>query len=107
MLVTTPNGISAKLFGPWITTKNRGNMEFINTPELDDRRQLEIENELGSEELVRITTKNKLALMEAPAGQTREECDVTRYYTKKDFWNLTRMCLELETLFITLKRQNL
>lgn len=35
-LVTTPNGISAKLFGPWIRAENGGTLEFINMSETDD-----------------------------------------------------------------------
>lgn len=69
-LVTTSNGTSTKLFGPWLRAENGGSMQFINTSEHEDQCQADTEMELESDELARITMEDKPALIEAPEEQT-------------------------------------
>lgn len=62
VMVTTPNGISARLYGPWLKTENNESLLFINTPEIGavERKMVEVEQEAGTGELARITKKSSI-----------------------------------------------
>lgn len=60
-------------------------MQFINTPELEDRRHSKVDEELGSDELARITKVRRPTLLDGPECQTMEECDIRKSCTKMKF----------------------
>lgn len=53
-LVSSPNGITAKLFGPWLWVEHNGCLNFINTPIEDDQRQCMVAVESEGRELAHI-----------------------------------------------------
>lgn len=50
-VVTTPNGISAKLFGLWLRVESDDSMQYINTLEVDDRRSIKAVVDSAPEDL--------------------------------------------------------
>lgn len=62
VMVATPNGISAKLYGPWLKAKNNESLLFINTPKIgeEDRRIVKSEQEADTSKLAWITRKSSI-----------------------------------------------
>lgn len=54
-MVTIPNRISMKLFGPWLRADNNDSLLFINIPEEDDRRLAMESEQWKTRELAQIT----------------------------------------------------
>lgn len=106
VLVTTQNGISAKLYGPWLRAENSSTLLFINTPPLgeNDRKIIERKQEADVEKLHRITARNQSATDES---QHLGGSDLRRDSTKMEFGSALEMCHELASLQTTLKRQSL
>lgn len=76
MTVTTMNGISARLCGPWIRVEHKGCMNFINTSELNNRKQVEVERIYKNIDLARIMEEKFRAL----GSQTAESCEKEKVY---------------------------
>lgn len=57
--VTSPNGISAQLYGPWIRAENNGFISFINMPEVESTRWSEDKNTTGEKELAQLMMSDR------------------------------------------------
>lgn len=104
--VTTPSGISAKLYGPWLRAESCDSLLFINTPEIGelDRRKIKIEQETSAGLLKYITNQSRTA---GETSQLLEDCEMIQAFNKEELCNATEMCPELDSLNITLNRQSL
>lgn len=65
-LVTCPNGISAKIFGPWLRAEHSRSVCFINTPVEDCRKISTLGRGKVTEELQQLTANPRYASLGSP-----------------------------------------
>lgn len=99
IVVTILNGIYAKLFGHWIRANNNGNLLFINVPEEDDLNSTKEDGVRHTEELARITKDKQIEYRD---GQNSCK-DVIHRNVEAEYENTKMMCLQLNTLDLSLK----
>lgn len=107
-LVTSPNGISAKLFGQWLRAENTGSLNFINTPIEDDRRKwvVAVDSGSGSGELAQISKSGHVGAQTGQNHQFKEDINEKQTYTEKEYLKYKEMCPELNSLETTFLRQD-
>lgn len=107
-MVTSPNGLTAKLFGHWIRVDHSGCLGFINTPIEDDQRKWVVAIQSNSGDLARISREENLenlGNMGRQKEQSREINDEGQTYTKMEYLKFKEICPELNSLELTLLRQ--
>lgn len=102
-LINTPNEITTRLYKPWILTEHKGCMNFINTLELSNQQQVEVESVYETGELVQIT-KDKIEDM---GSQTLGSCEKKERIANMAYYNVVESYQELAALELTIERQNL
>lgn len=99
-MVTSPIGISAKIFGPWIRAENGGSVCFINTPVTEDRAGGMV-NVSAARDLARILREMKEANRKV---QTYHGKDAKEIHADLEYEKFKELCPELTSLEITLTR---
>lgn len=99
-IVTTNNGITAKLYGPWLRAEENGSLCFINLPEEseDDQRSIILRDNFSSK-VLDIFPKS------FPPNESPRQLE--QMATQKTEKNALEMCLALDSLFLTLEKKDL
>lgn len=90
-MITTPNGISTNLFGPWIRADNKGSLQFINVPDERDRRSLEEEEKEEEANTDELAPFSKQKQIDSGEEQSRHS-SVRARMAEAEFENTKLMC---------------
>lgn len=111
--VTMGSGITARLYGPWLRAEEKGSILFINpATEPEERRSLVHSLESFSGKEVASTKDFHIGESSMREETTEETLEVVTAVPEKDdsessFQNALAMSPQLESLFVTLKRNSL
>lgn len=113
-MVTTNNGVSARLYGPWLRAKNKDSLCFINLPEDsdDDGRSKVLQDTFYGEVLGNFpknfpSSEGQIVGQKESGSVQSTEQEKREGYTNKEFQNVLAMCPTLDSLNLTIKQKDL